>query len=448
MTGAGIAGGLFGDGSASKAFVAFALPAILTGLLMISTYLVDGILIGQFLGSGGLASFNLVFPLFGLLAAIGIVISTGGSALIGKYLGENRTSDANHVFNLSLVFAIGFSVALSVATLLFDDEIAMLLGATDLLFDATREYFTVFAVFFPLFIVGICLQFFIRNEGNSTYPTKATLVSVGINIPMTYVFLGVWDMGLGAAALGSGISLLVSTALLAAYFLGGKSIMYYARPSFDFTTVKKILYNGSSEGLSELSAAAVVLFFNLTLIQHLGEIGIAAFAIISLTSLVLIMINVGLSMALQPMVSYNLGASKIQRAKDTLRFSIKLAIIIGGVFYGLIFAFGAHFIGLFSAEDAELTTIASDAIRVYGLAYVFMGINYLASGYLTALQRPRASLVVSLSYNLIFVVIGLMVLPPVFGAMGIWWTVPLANIAAVFVSFYFVRVNEICVKRK
>lgn len=442
MTGAGTTDGLFGDGSASRAFATFALPAILTGLLMISTYLIDGILIGQFIGSGGLASFNLVFPLFGLLAAIGIVISTGGSALIGKYLGENKINDANRVFNLSLVLAVGFSVVLSAVTLLFDEEIARLLGATDLLFDATREYFTVLAMFFPLFIVGICLQFFIRNEGDSTYPTKATLVSVGINIPMTYVFLGVWDMGLGAAALGSGISLLASTALLTVYFVGRKSIMYYARPSLDFTTIKKILYNGSSEGLSEFSAAVVVLFFNLILIRHLGEIGIAAFAIISLTSLVLIMINVGLSMALQPIVSYNLGAGKIRRARDTLRFSIKLAVIIGGVFYSLVFVFGAHFIGLFSAGDAELTSIASDAVRVYGLAYIFMGINYLASGYLTALQRPRASLVVSLSYNLIFVVIGLIILPPVLGATGIWWAVPLANIAAVFVSFYFVRVKQ------
>ncbi len=159
----------FVRGKVSKVFIKFAFPSVLTSLLMISTYLVDGILIGQFIGPGGLAAFNLVFPMFSFLAATGIVISTGGSALIGKYLGENRLKDANQVFNLSLIMAVAFSVAISVTTLFFADDITRFLGATELLFDATKEYFTVLSVFFILFIVGICLQYFIRNEGNSIY---------------------------------------------------------------------------------------------------------------------------------------------------------------------------------------------------------------------------------------------------------------------------------------
>ena len=430
---------LFVKENVTKAYTKFAFPAVLTSLLMISTYLVDGILIGQFIGPEGLAAFNLVFPMFSFLAATGIVISTGGSALIGKYLGENRIKDANQVFNLSLIVAIVFSVVISAITLFLANDITRFLGATDLLFDATKEYFTILAIFFVLFIVGICLQFFIRNEGNSIFPIKATIVSVVINIPMTYIFLGVLDMSLGAAALGSGISLIASTSLLIAYFFKKNAIMSYARPSFELSVIKKIFYNGSSEGLSEISAGVVVLFFNLTLIQHLGEIGIAAFAIISLTSLVLIMIIVGLSMALQPMVSYNFGSKNIQRVKDTLKISIKIAIITGVVFYGGVFAFGDYFIGLFSAGDEELTTIAFDAIRVYGLAYIFMGINYLTAGYLTALQKPKISLIISLSYNLIFVVIGLLALPQIFGSSGIWWAVPFANVAAVVFSLYYIK---------
>ena len=430
---------LFAKGNVTKAYVKFSFPAILTSLLMISTYLVDGILIGRFIGSDGLAAFNLVFPMFSFLAATGIVISTGGSALIGKYLGEKKIKDANQVFNLSLIVAVVFSVIISTITLFLAEDITRLLGATDLLFDATKEYFTILAIFFVLFIVGICLQFFIRNEGNSIFPIKATAVSVIINIPMTYIFLGVLDMSLGAAALGSGISLIASTSLLIAYFLRKNSIMSYARPTFDLSVIKKVFYNGSSEGLSEISTGIVVLFFNLTLIQHFGEIGIAAFAIISLTSLVFIMIIVGLSMALQPMVSYNFGLKNIRQVKDTLKISIKIATITGILFYGGVFAFGDYFIGLFSAGDEELTGIAFDAIRVYGLAYLFMGINYLTAGYLTALQRPKISLIVSLSYNLVFVIIGLLILPQVFGSSGIWWAVPFANAVAVFLALYYIK---------
>lgn len=429
----------FAKGTVSKTYMKFAFPAVLTSLLMISAYLVDGVLIGQFIGTEGLASFNIVFPIFSFLVAAGIVIATGGSALIGKYLGEDKLDDANRVFNLSLAMAVIFSVILSVVAIYKADDIIWSLGATDILFDATREYFVTLAVFFAIFVLGVCLEFFVRNEGNAMYPVKITAVAVAVNVPITYLFLGVWGMGLGAAALGSGIAGTVSTALLVAYFFRKQSVMSYARPRFDLPVIKKILYNGSSEGLSEISVGIVVLFFNLTLLHYLGEAGVAAFAIISFTSLILIMVYVGLSMALQPMVSYNFGAKKMDRVRGTLRIAVKLATMVGIAFYAVIFAFGDHFIVLFSAEDGELTRSTFDAIRVFGLSYVFIGVNYLATAYLTALQRPKHSLAISLSCNLVLVLVGLAVLPEFFGADGIWWAVPFANIATIFISIYCIR---------
>lgn len=430
---------LFAKGKISRVFIKFAIPSILTSLLMISTFLVDGILIGRFLGPEGLASFNLVFPMFSFLGALAFVVASGGSTIVGKYLGENKIKEANRAFNLALILAILFSVALSAVSLIFADDVTRLLGATELLFESTKDYLSTLAVFFILFLVGIVLQFFIRNEGNSIYPIKTTMVAVVINVPLTYVFLGVFNMGLGAAALGSGISLIPSTALLIIYFLKKKAILSYSKPTFNLSIIKKILYNGSSEGLSEFSVGIVVLVFNLTLIRHLGEIGIAAFAIISLTSLILIMINFGLSIALQPMVSYNFGAKSMKRAKDTLKIAIKSSVVIGIAFYIAVFVFGEHFIELFVEGDERLTTITFEAIRVYGLSYIFIGINLLSSAYLTSLHRPKISLIVSMSYNLIFVIIGLLAFPHLFGAPGIWWAVPFANIATILISIYFVK---------
>ena len=430
---------LFANGKVSNVFIKLAIPSVLVLLLMISTFLIDGILIGQFVGLEGLAAFNLVYPMFSLLIAIVIVIATGGSAMVGKYLGQNKINKANQIFNLALVLAVIFSIVLSTTTLFFAEGITIFLGATNLLFEPTKEYFSTLAIFFILFIIGLVFQHFIRNEGNFIYPIIATAVSVGINIPLTYVFLGVWGWSLGAAALGTGISMIPSTILLMAYFLRKQSIMSYGRPVFDFSVIKKILYNGSSDGLSEISAGIVVLAFNLILVQHLGEIGIAAFAIISLTSLIMIMICAGLAMTLQPMVSYNFGANKINRVKDTLKISIKLGIIIGVIFYLSVFLFGEYFIELFSGEDEKLTSLAFDAIRVYGLSYIFLGMNYLSSGYLTALQKPRTSLMISMSYNLIFVIVGLTAFSHFFSTPGIWWAVPFANIVTIFISLYFVK---------
>ena len=433
---------LFANEKVSSVFVKLAIPSILVLLLMISTFLIDGILIGQFIGLEGLAAFNLVYPMFSLLIAIAIVIATGGSAIVGKYLGQKKIKDANQVFNLALVLAIIFSIILSLITLFFADGITRLLGATDLLFEPTKEYFSTLATFFILFIIGLVFQHFIRNEGNFTYPIITTVVSVVINIPLTYVFLGIWDWSLGAAALGTGISMIPSTILLIVYFLRKQSIMSYGKPIFNFSIIKKILYNGSSDGLSEISAGIVVLTFNLILVQHLGEIGIAAFSIISLTSLIMIMICAGLAMTLQPMVSYNFGAGNVKRVKDTLKISIKIGIMVGVVFYLSVFVFGKYFIELFSGDDEQLTSLTFEAIRVYGFSYIFLGINYLTSGYLTALQKPKISLMISMSYNLVFVIIGLLTFSHYFSTPGIWWAVPFANIVTIFISLYFIKITN------
>ena len=218
-----------------------------------------------------------------------------------------------------------------------------------------------------------------------------------------------------------------------------KATLSYGKPVFDFSVIKNILYNGSSEGLSEMSMGIVVLIFNLTLIQYLGEIGVAAFAIISLTSLVMLMVGYGLSMALQPIISYQFGAKSIDRLKDTLKVAIKVAVVIGAAYYAVVFVLGDHFISLFNDGDVELTGMAYDAIRIYGISYLLIGVNMLCSAYLTALHRPKLSLIISLSFNFVFVLIGLLAFPPVIGSDGIWWALPFAHIASIFVSMYFVR---------
>ena len=104
---------MFANGKVSSVFIKLAIPSILVLLLMISTFVIDGILIGQFIGIEGLAAFNLVYPVFSVLIAIAVVIATGGSAIVGKYLGQNKIEEANQVFNLALILAVIFSITLS-----------------------------------------------------------------------------------------------------------------------------------------------------------------------------------------------------------------------------------------------------------------------------------------------------------------------------------------------
>ena len=116
-----------------------------------------------------------------------------------------------------------------------------------------------------------------------------------------------------------------------------------------------------------------------------------------------------------------------------------ISTIAGVVFYLIVLIFGENVVGLFSSDDPQLSVIALDALRIYGLSYIFIGINILASAYLTAIEKPRLSLLVALSYSFVFAMIGLLVFPQYFGATGIWWAIPFANMVSVIVSIYALK---------
>ena len=244
---------IFAHGNVSKVFIKFAIPAILANLLTMSAFFTDGILVGQFIGSEGLAAVNLIFPAFIMIGATGVVVAAGSSALVGRYLGEDNKKEANNVFNLALVLCMIFSVAISGSVLFFVDGITGFLGATGSLYDLTREYFSIILIFFGLILTSFVLEFFIRNVGDSVFPIISTGIASVINVVLTYVFLTVFDMGLAGAAWATGISFTFSIILLSTYFLRKKLSLSYAKPIFKILTIKKILYNGVSESLSEFS---------------------------------------------------------------------------------------------------------------------------------------------------------------------------------------------------
>ena len=128
-----------------------------------------------------------------------------------------------------------------------------------------------------------------------------------------------------------------------------------------------------------------------------------------------------------------------KRVKETVKTAMVISTVAGIVFYLIVLVFGKNVVGLFSNDDAQLSAISLDALRIYGLSYIFIGINILASAYLTALGKPRLSLLVALSYSFIFAVMGLFVFPQFLGPTGIWWAIPFANMAAVFVSLYTIK---------
>ena len=179
------------------------------------------------------------------------------------------------------------------------------------------------------------------------------------------------------------------------------------------------------------------MLFNLAIMERVGEKGVAAFSIIGYVGTVIMAITIGISQAMQPIVSYNYGAKENKRVLEMLKLSLGVVFVIGVITTLVMFNFARPLISLFTKGDIGLLDMTTNAARIYSLAFMLSGINIMSSAYFTAIENAKVSALISILRGLIMVVIGIYTLPLAFGINGIWMAVPFAEIITLGVALAY-----------
>ena len=177
----------------------FAFPTMIMMLFMSLYTIVDGIFISRLVGSHALSSTNIVYPVINLIIACGVMLSTGGSALVAKKLGEGRESEAREDFSALLITGILAGVGLMVVGLVFLEPLVRLLGATDLLLDDSMTYLRIALFFAPACILQLFFQTFFVTAGKPGYGLALICAGGVFNIVFDYIFMGPLEMGIAGA---------------------------------------------------------------------------------------------------------------------------------------------------------------------------------------------------------------------------------------------------------
>ncbi|WP_353505180.1 MULTISPECIES: MATE family efflux transporter [Fusobacterium] len=214
--------------------------------------------------------------------------------------------------------------------------------------------------------------------------------------------------------------------------------MKFIKLKYSFKDLLKISKIGFAEFLAEVSTGIAIFIFNIVLIKELGEKGVSAFGIIGYISSFVVMTMIGFSQGIQPIVSFNLGAKKYTNVIKTLKISLLMIITTGIVFYGSINIFSEKIISTF-LNDIETFKMTKYALAVYSFAYIINGLNIVTAGYFTAVKKVEISTVITILRGVILIGIFLIVLPRLFGTIGIWWSVPAAELVTLISSFYFIK---------
>lgn len=431
---------ILGTASIGKLFLQYSIPTIAAMLFLGLNTIVDGLFVGHYLGNDALAAVNIAMPFSSFLFALSVVIGIGTQSMIGRKLGADSVQEANAVFATAIALAGGISLLFTAAAMLFPDQIAYFWGANEHLMPQVSLYIRWLGLFLPCLAFMMVLDYALKTVAMPVYAMMALVVAVSSHIFFNWLLIAKLALGITGAALATGIGFMVAFVMAALPFFTKKAILKPFAGSFDKQAAGHILYSGSSEGLSELGTGITTFLFNITLMRYVGEMGVAAFTVISYLSFIGNNILLGLSDGVGAIISYNYGSRQMERVKKALQLVSAAAIGIGAGIFAVIFIFCQEVIALFFNEGNEaVLTFAVSGAKLYAFAFLVNGFNIVAAGYFTAIGSPKKAVLIALSKGIVWIAVGIAVLPRTLGIHGIWLTVPIAEIITVSLSGFLLN---------
>lgn len=407
-------------------------------MVFMSLYtIVDGIFIARFVGSDALSASNIVYPVLNILMAMSIMLSTGGSAVVGKELGEGRLRTAREHFTFFAVLGIIGSILFLGITLLLTDPLCHLLGANDILLPYCREYLRTIVLFAPACMLQNLFQCFFVTAGKPHYGLFI-IVSGGIaNAILDYYFMAVLHMGVGGAALATGIGQLIPAVFGLIYFCITKGELRFCKLSFDFRALGAACFNGSSEMVTNLSNGIITYLFNIILMRLAGPDGVAAITILLYAQFMFNSLYMGFSMGVAPIFSFQFGAKRNADLKNTEKISRWFVLLSSVAVTTCSFLLAKPIVSIFVTPGTNVHTLAVQGFSIFAFCFLFSGTNIFTSSLFTALSDGKTSAILSFSRTLLFISTFLIILPRFLGITGAWLAVPLAESITIFLVLYF-----------
>lgn len=417
----------------------FTLPTIIMMVFNSVYTMADGGFVSRFIGTNALSAVNIVYPALNLIFAAGIMLATGGSAVVAKQMGEGTPQKAKQSFSMILVCGVALGVVTSLAGILFTDPIVRLLGANDAIFTYGAEYTFYLSLFVPFAMLQVLFQYFFVTAGKPQYGLITTVFAGVTNIVLDYVFLGPLQMGIKGAAIATGIGFMIPAVFGLFYFaVNRKGLLCFVKPVFHVRTLAKVCANGSSEMVSNLSVAVTTFLFNLMMIQYLGADGVAAITIVLYAQFLFTAVFFGYTSGSAPLFSYNYGAENTKRLKALFRLSLFFIVACSIIAYVLSLIFSGAVVSVFASPGSRVFDLASQGMDIFAVGFLFMGFNIFASGLFTALSNGKVSALLSFLRTFVFILAAIFLLPNLFGVTGIWLSIPAAEFLALLVSLWYV----------
>lgn len=428
-----------------RSLFGYIFPA-LGGLFVTYLYnVVDGIFVGQGVGSAALGAVNIGVPFITFVIAIAAMFPMGGATVVAIRMGRGDKEGANHAFMTAFAMTLAVSVLLTIVGTVFAQQIVDLSGASKLsseMREMSKQYLFFYSAFSIPALLSTSLSVFVRNDGSPTLAFVGMCTGAVANIFLDWLFIFPLQMGVVGAAVASGLGQICSVLVLLTHFLRKKGDLRIKAFKIDVSLIQKITKRGIPEAFTQLATPVTAVCYNLMLASLIGDIGVSTFSVLSYISSLANAILSGVAQGLQPLWGQCYGRKDTGEMNWYFRSGMVINTILSVIIFGILFFFDVPVIYIFNQEP-ELVQNATAVLPLFALSFIPMAYNLIYTAFLFSTKRTEASNVIAISRGIVLKALAIFCIPLIFGTDAIWIAPFIAESMTLIIAIVLKRTSHL-----
>ena len=418
-------------------------------MIFISIYgAVDGLFVSNFDSLESFAGVNLIMPLIMIIGGFGYMFGSGGSALVGKLLGEKNKEYADRVFTMVVIVTILSGLVLSTVGFFLVQPIAEWLGSINetsdpLVVDRAILYGRILILGQTLYMLQSIFQNFFVVAEKQRLGFMFTLSAGLTNMVFDALFIAVFGWGVVGAAVATILGMAVAGIGPLFYFkMNKKGLISFRKTRLELKPILKTITNGFSDFIFNISSSIVGFIFNIMFLKYFGDNGVTAYGVAMYVTFIFIAIFIGYVVGMGPVISYHYGAKNPEEIKNVMKKTFILIAIVGTIMGVLCFTLAEPLSLLFCRGSSEAVELSIRALRISSPLYLIAGFCIFITNLFTSLNNGLVSGIISFFRTLLAQIACVLILPLIFGGNAIWWSTLVADTLSVLVCVFFLLRNK------
>lgn len=428
-----------GTKSIPRLLAQLAIPAVVAQIINLLYNIVDRMYIGHIpeIGASALTGVGLFMPILMLLNAFAMLAGSGGAPRAAIAMGQQDHKTAERIMGNCFSLLLMLSVILTIVFYIFAPQLLALFGASEVTLPYAVEYARIYVLGSVFVLVVMGMNPFVSTQGFAKISMLTTVIGATINIALDPIFIFVFDMGVGGAAIATVLSQTVSAVWILRFLSGKKSHIRLKKENLKLE--KRIILPCLALGISTfiMLATESVLSFSFTssLSRFGGDIAVGAMTIITSVIQLVAMPLQGICQGGQPIISFNFGAGNDKRVKQAFFTQFKVCVLFSAVCWLLMLFVPRMFAGLFT-NSQDLVDYTAWSLRIYMAGIISLGFQISCQQSFMALGQAKISLLMACLRKIVLLIPLIFILPGFFEnkVFAVFLAEPVSDIIAATVT--------------